>query len=242
MTTDSLVVVIDDDASICRATARMLGVSGYRVRTHERPRAYLAEADVIQPACILADIRMPEMDGIQLAKAIRAEGIESPIVFMTATGDVTTVVDAMKQGAVDLLAKPFSAEALLAAVGTAIESGKRAGDRYRSLADLWHMASHLTPREAEVCTLVASGLANKHTAALTSITEKTVKVHRGRVMHKMGAQSLAALVRMVDQLLEDADRTVIRVDGREILRPKPVEIITTTARRLREEAAAGAAR
>jgi FixJ family two-component response regulator len=225
MTDAPLIVVIDDDERVCRATSRMLGASGYRVRTHIRAQDYLDEADSIEPACVLADIRMPEVDGIELARAMRGAGIESPLVFMTATGDVITVVEAMKQGAVDLVPKPFSADALLSAVSSAINVGRKADEASRGLSDLWRSVAKLTPREAEVCALVASGLANKLVAARTDITEKTVKVHRGRVMHKLGAGSLAELVRIVDRLMADAGRRVIRIDGTELVRPKAVEII-----------------
>ena len=238
MTDAPLIVVIDDDERVCRATSRMLGASGYRVRTHLRAQDYLDEADAIEPACVLADIRMPEIDGIELARAMRGAGIDSPLVFMTATGDVITVVEAMKQGAVDLVPKPFSADALLSAVSSAITVGRKADDASRGLADLWRSVAKLTPREAEVCALVASGLANKLVAARTDITEKTVKVHRGRVMHKLGAGSLAELVRIVDRLMADAGRRSIRIDGTEIVRPKAVEIIINHTAEHRARAAA----
>ncbi|HEY4132068.1 MAG TPA: response regulator [Gemmatimonadaceae bacterium] len=235
---EPLVVVIDDDESVCRALARMLSASGYRVRTHTRAEEYLQEADAIEPACILADIRMPGIDGIELARAMRAARGEAPIVFMTATGDVSTVVHAMKEGAIDLLPKPFSAEMLLHAIEHAIDAGRRNDDAHRSLVALWRLAGRLTPREAEVCALVACGSPNKNVAAQIGTTEKTVKVHRGRVMHKFGAPSLAELVRMVDRLIAEPDRTALHLDGVEIPRPVPVDIIIDAvgrSRRLRSE-------
>jgi FixJ family two-component response regulator len=213
--------------------ARILDVSGYRVRTYENAQDYLDEADGIEPACVLADIRMPELDGIALARAMRESGVAAPIIYMTATGDVATVVDAMKQGATDLLPKPFSANALLAAVGRAIDVGQRSDDSLRALSDLWRITGRLTPREAEVCALVACGAPNKNVAASIGTTEKTVKVHRGRVMQKMAAPSLAELVRMVDRLLAEPSRTAIRLDGIEFSRPPSVGVILDVMSRAR---------
>jgi len=230
---EPLVVVIDDDEGVCRALARMLSASGYRVRTYVNAADYLEEAEAIEPACVLADIRMPELDGIALARAMRAAGVDAPVLFMTATGDVATVVDAMKQGAVDLLPKPFSAETLLTAVSHAIDAARRTDDAHRSLVNLWRMVGRLTPREAEVCALVACGSPNKNVAARIGTTEKTVKVHRGRVMHKLAAPSLAELIRMVDRLLAEPDRFAVRLDGIEVPRPPAVGIIIDVMGRVR---------
>ncbi len=231
--TEPLVVVIDDDEGVCRALARMLSASGYRVRTYVHASDYLDESEVIEPACVLADIRMPTIDGIALAHAMRSAGVEAPILFMTATGDVATVVDAMKQGAVDLLPKPFSADALLNAVAQAIDAAKRHDEAHRALVSLWRMVGRLTPREAEVCALVACGSPNKNVAARIGTTEKTVKVHRGRVMHKLAAPSLAELIRMVDRLHRDPGRVAVRLDGIEVSRPPAVGIILDVMARAR---------
>ncbi len=230
---EPLVVVIDDNESVCRALARMLTTSGYRARTYVSASQYLAEADSLEPSCVLADIRMPELDGIALARAMREAGGDAPIIFMTGTGDVSTVVDAMKQGAVDLLPKPFSADALLDAVAHAIDASHRTDDAHRALVSLWRTVGRLTPREAEVCALVTCGSANKIVAAQIGITEKTVKVHRGRVMHKLAAPSLAELVRIVDRIVTAPDRRAIRLDGIEVARPKAVDIIIDSAARAR---------
>lgn len=222
---EPLVVVIDDDEGVCRALARVLSANGYHVRTYVSASDYLEESEAIEPACVLVDIRMPHVDGIALAQAMRSAGVEAPILFMTATGDVATVVDAMKQGAVDLLPKPFSADTLLAAVAHAIDAARRTDEAHRSLVNLWRMVGRLTPREAEVCALVACGSPNKNVAARIGTTEKTVKVHRGRVMHKLAAPSLAELIRMVDRLLAEPERTAVRLDGIEVARPPAVGII-----------------
>jgi FixJ family two-component response regulator len=233
--TDPLVVIIDDDEGVCRAVARMLSASGYRVRTYTRARDYLDEIESMEPACVVADIRMPEIDGIALVRAMRTAGMEAPVIFMTATGDVGTVVSAMKQGAVDLLPKPFGADNLLIAVSRAIDTARRSDDSHRALATLWRSAGRLTPREAEVCALVACGSPNKNVAVRIGTTEKTVKVHRGRVMQKMAAPSLAELIRMVDRLRAEPERTVIRLDGVEIERPKSVSIIIDVMAKARGE-------
>lgn len=233
--TDPLVVIIDDDEGVCRAVARMLSASGYRVRTYTRARDYLDEIESMEPACVVADIRMPEIDGIALVRAMRGAGMEAPVIFMTATGDVSTVVSAMKQGAVDLLPKPFGADNLLVAVSRAIDAARRSDESHRALATLWRSAGRLTPREAEVCALVACGAPNKNVAVRIGTTEKTVKVHRGRVMQKMAAPSLAELIRMVDRLRAEPERTAIRLDGVEIERPKSVGIIIDVMARARGE-------
>lgn len=240
-TADPLVVIIDDDEAVCRAVARMLSASGFRVRTYTRPRDFLDEADTLEPACIVADIRMPEIDGIALTRAMRAAGVEAPVIFMTATGDVGTVVAAMKQGAVDLLPKPFGADTLLGAVERAIDAARQSDDSHRALVNLWRLAGKLTPREAEVCALVACGSPNKNVAMRIGTTEKTVKVHRGRVMQKLAVPSLAELIRLVDRLRSEPDRTVVRLDGMEIERPRAVEIIIRTMARARGEAMQAAA-
>lgn len=234
-TTDPLVVVIDDDEAVCRAVARMISASGFRARTYTRARDFLDDVESVEPACVVADIRMPEIDGIALVRAMRAAGVEAPVIFMTATGDVGTVVSAMKQGAVDLLPKPFGADNLLVAVARAIETSRRSDESHRSLVALWRAAGKLTPREAEVCALVACGSPNKNVAMRIGTTEKTVKVHRGRVMQKMAAPSLAELIRMVDRLRLEPSRNVIRLEGMEIDRPKSVEIIINTMARARGE-------
>jgi len=162
---------------------------------------------------------MPELDGLALHRAARDEGLDVPTVFMTATGDVDTIVQAMKAGATDLLSKPFMPAALITAVEGAVERARRVRREQRSLAELWRSLAKLTPREAEVGALVSSGLLNKQVAAAIGTTEKTVKVHRARVMQKLQAQSLAELVRIVDRVLSSPERRSLVVDGKEIPQP-----------------------
>jgi FixJ family two-component response regulator len=146
-------------------------------------------------------------------------------VFMTASGDIPTVVEAMKEGALDLLAKPFSGPSLSAAIAAATDSGRRVREERRALADVWRRLERLTPREAEVCALVACGLLNKRVAARIGTKEKTVKVHRGRVMQKLHLTSIAELIRLVDAVQAERARHAIKLDGAEIVRPHAVDII-----------------
>lgn len=222
---ESLIAVVDDDVDVCRSIARALSTHGYRVRTFTSARAYLDEREAIDPTCLLADIRMPDVDGLAMQRVARDIGLDVPTVFMTATGDVSTIVQAMKTGASDLLAKPFSPQQLFAAIGVAVDRARRTRSERRSLAELWRSLARLTPREAEVGALVASGRLNKQVAAIIGTTEKTVKVHRARVMQKLRAKSLAELVRIVDHVLSDPNCHVLMVDGKEINRPRALDII-----------------
>jgi FixJ family two-component response regulator len=220
-----LIVIIDDDDAICRALSRLLRAQGFRVRTYSTPRAYLDESDALNPSCALIDIRMPDIDGLALLRLIRASGNEVPAVFMTATGDIETIVGAMREGALDLLPKPFTAEQLNTAITRAIQSAADTEHDRRGLDDIWRTAAGLTPREAEVCGLVACGFPNKRVAALIGTKEKTVKVHRGRVMQKLHMNSFAELVRFVETLHRAALHTTLRIDARETPRPRSVNII-----------------
>lgn len=229
MQAQPLVVVVDDDERVCKSVGRLLTTRGYRVRTFNSAREYLSERDAMEPACVVADIRMPEVDGLAMHREVRALGIDVPTVFITGSGDVEAVVSAMKLGASDLLEKPFDDVTLLAAIDTAIEKGRHERDERRSLAELWRLLDSLTSREAEVCALVASGRLNKQIAAAIGTTEKTVKVHRARVMTKLHVQSVAELVRVVDRVLsESSPATIVGDDRRQLARPRAVEIMATT--------------
>jgi len=229
-----LVAVIDDDAATCRAVSRLLDAVGYRVRTYTNPRDYLDELDVAPPICVLVDILMPEFDGLALLREMRHSGSDVPAVFMTGTGHVPTVVEAMKEGALDLLSKPFTADALCATIARATDSSRRVHGERRDLVDLWRQVEKLTPREAEVAALVACGLLNKHVAMRIGTKEKTVKVHRGRVMQKLQAPSLAELVRMVDRLFSE-QAPFVKLDGVEARRPRAADIITDVISRERSQ-------
>jgi FixJ family two-component response regulator len=167
---------------------------------------------------------------------MRAAGGEIATIVMTGTGHIPTVVEAMKEGAVDLLAKPFTAADLNAAIDRAMATARRTSEEQRALAELWRLVEQLTPREAEVCALVACGLLNKRIAALIGTKEKTVKVHRGRVMQKLRVSSVAELVRLVDGLRSYASRTLIRLDDLDIVRPRAADVIIDVVAKERERA------
>ena len=187
------VFVIDDDPSVRRALERQLRTAGFRVETFDSAQDYLARAPQAAVACIVTDVRMPGMSGLDLQGSLARAGRALPMVFITGHGDIPTTVRAMKGGAVDFLPKPFAEAEILAAVRAALE-------RSREAASLRARYEALTVREREVLALVAAGLLNKVIADRLGIQEATIKVHRGRVMEKMGAASLADLVRMSERL------------------------------------------
>lgn len=230
-TDDVLVAVVDDDPGIRRSVARALEARGYRVQAFPSATDYMETRHAIEPTCVLADIRMPGVDGLDMQRAAKELGDDVPIIFMTAVDDVPTVVQAMKAGASDLLAKPFSADTLFSAVDNAIARARTSDVEHRSLADLWRSLEHLTPREAEIAALVASGRLNKQVAAISGITEKTVKVHRARAMRKLQAASLAELVRIIDRVMAERQRRSVHVDGVDVPRPAAVNIMARALRR-----------
>jgi FixJ family two-component response regulator len=177
---------------------------------------------------VVADINMPELDGVGMRRAERESGHDVPTVFITGHVDVGTAVRAMKEGALDLLEKPVKEDVLLWTVRRAIDRSSAERAEQRVLATMWRSLDLLTPREAEVCALVASGRRNKQIAALIGTTEKTVKVHRARVMQKLELESITDLVRMVDRVVGDATTTVARdADWRQVHRPRAVAVMTT---------------
>jgi FixJ family two-component response regulator len=196
MTADPVVCVIDDDASVRRSLTRLLQSAAVPVRAFASAQEFLAEARAEVACCLVLDLRMPGMGGLDLQHQLRETGIDAGIVFLTGHGDVSSSVRAMKNGAVDFLEKPFEAEALLGAVRRALDRVRRTATQRQQRAEVDARVDALTPREREVLALVVSGLPNRLVARRLGIAEKTVKVHRGRVMEKMGVDSLADLVRM----------------------------------------------
>jgi len=195
------VYVIDDDTSMRRALERQLEAAGYRVVAFASALDYLDRAPPdAGAACIVSDVRMPGLSGLDLQASLARAERELPIVFISGHGDVATTAHAMKAGAVNFLAKPFNKEALLAAVGEALAQGRALDADRRGRAELRSRYESLTPREREVLALVAAGLLNKLIADRLGAAEATVKIHRGRVMEKMGAASVADLVRMAERL------------------------------------------
>ena len=185
------VFVVDDDASVRRSLKRILASGGYAVDALASARELLERPAPAGPSCVILDVRMPGMTGPQLFERMAAVGLAMPVVFLTGYGDVPTGVHAMKGGAVDFLLKPVDGDTLLRSVQEALERDAARLEREQRL-------SALSPRERQVLADVVQGLPNKLTAADLGISEKTVKVHRHRIMAKTGASSLAELVRLAD--------------------------------------------
>jgi FixJ family two-component response regulator len=201
------VFVVDDDPAVLRALARVLKEAGYSVQTYTDPHALLEQHEPETPGCLVLDVALPELNGLQLQQRFNAAGHERFIVFITGHADVPSSVQAMKGGAVDFLTKPFDDTTLLAAVATAVERDRRAREGRRQLQSIQGRIDTLTHREREVLDGVVAGRLNKQIAAELGIGEKTIKVHRHRMMEKMQAASLAELVLMTQRA--DPDRTRI---------------------------------
>ena len=194
------VFVVDDEPSVRRALERQLRTAGFRVETFASAQDYVARAPQAGIACIVTDVRMPGMSGLDLQDSLAQAGRALPMVFITGHGDIPTTVRAMKGGAVNFLPKPFAEREILAAVAEALERSRAIERERRETGSLRARYEALTAREREVLALVAAGLLNKVIADRLGIAETTIKVHRGRVMGKMGAASLADLVRMSERL------------------------------------------
>jgi two-component system, LuxR family, response regulator FixJ len=191
-----LVCVVDDDPSVRRALQRLFKSAGYAAETFSSSEDYLAREIYEGPICLVLDVRMPGLKGPELQEALEKRGACEQIIFLTGHGDVPTATRAMKQGAVDFLTKPFDDEELILAVKRALE---RAAEQLRKREDKRRargLIDKLTPREFEVLRFVIMGLLNKQIAAEMDTAEKTIKVHRGRVMQKLGATSVPDLVRI----------------------------------------------
>jgi len=194
----SFVYLVDDDPSIRSSLSRLLRAVGYEVATFESAGAFLAEASPDDRGCLVLDITMPVMDGLTLQEKMNERGLDLPIVFITGFGNVSASVKALKGGAVDFLEKPFDDDELLEAIELAIERGEAFRSQRDARSIVKQKLDELTPREYQILTHVVAGFLNKVTARELDVSEKTVKVHRGRVMTKMGARSLADLVRMAE--------------------------------------------
>jgi FixJ family two-component response regulator len=203
-TADPIVFVIDDDASVRDAVKRLIASVGLRVETFGSTREFLAAKRPDVPACLVLDVRLPDVSGLEFQRDLAALDFQIPIIFITGHADIPMTVRAMKAGAVEFLTKPFRGQELLDAVQEAIAKDRAAWSERAQMAELRARYDTLTPREKEVLKLVASGLLNKQVGAELGTSELTVKTHRGRVMEKMGADSLADLVRMSERLNSSA--------------------------------------
>ena len=197
---EGIVYVVDDDESICRALARLLRHARLEVVTFRSVQAFLDRPRHNRPNCLVLDIWLPGWSGLDLQEELVAEGDDLPIIFITGHGDVRTTVRAMKGGAVDVLEKPFDERDLIECVRRALALSRARRARQAEMQDLSGRLALLTLREREVFTHVVTGKLNKQIAYDLDIAEKTIKVHRGRVMEKMRAGSLAGLVRIAEKL------------------------------------------
>jgi len=194
------VSIVDDDPGVLKSLARLVRAAGFVVRTFSSAQEFLAQHDSDIPGCVVADLLMPGIDGRQLQSVLRKEDADRQVIFISGTTDAPTIVDAMKAGAIDFLVKPVDGNALLAALATAVERQTKAFQRQAELADIQDKLAQLTPREGEVLRHVISGRLNKQIAWDLGTVEKTIKVHRSRIMGKMGVRTIADLVRLTEQI------------------------------------------
>jgi two-component system, LuxR family, response regulator FixJ len=195
MNFESVVYLVDDDPGVLKALTRLLRTEAYTVRSFNSANEFLLAHDPLVPGCVVLDMLMPNVDGLALQRTLLASATERFIIFITGHGDIDASVQAMKAGAVDFLTKPFNDEDFLAAVRNAVTQDQQARKVRMELQTIRWRMDRLTPREQEVLRHVVAGRLNKQIAADLGIAEKTIKVHRARAMEKMGAGSLAELVR-----------------------------------------------
>jgi FixJ family two-component response regulator len=194
------VFLVDDDAGVLKALSRLLRARGYDVRANMSPQEFLADHDAEVPGCAVLDVSMPGLDGLELQQALTAGGTHRPVIFITGKGDIPTSVRAMKAGAVDFLTKPVNDTDLLEAIARAKEQDAESRQVRAELSAITARIMTLTPREREVLTHVVAGRLNKQIAGDLGTVEKTIKVHRSRMMEKLGVRTVADLVRMTEKV------------------------------------------
>jgi FixJ family two-component response regulator len=195
-----ILLVVDDDESVRRALWRLLSAAGYAVETFATAQELLEREPLTVAGCLILDVHLPGLSGLELHDLLRSTGMEKATIFISGEEDVSSSIRAMKSGAIDFLTKPIDANELLPAVERAIARDRAIRSVDAELSVLRRRAARLTPRETEVCALVASGRLNKQIAAVLGTSAKTVKVHRARVMTKLEVHSLPELVRVADRL------------------------------------------
>ena len=204
--TTPIVFVVDDDISVRESLELLIQVSGWRAETFASAREFLARPRASVPSCVILDLALPDVSGLDLQQRVAADRSEMPIIFITGYGDISQSVRAMKAGALEFLTKPFREDVLVSAIRQALERSRRTLEHHAKMQALRESYELLTPREREVMVLVVSGFLNKQVGGELGISEITVKAHRGQVMRKMKADSLPSLVNMVAGLGLLADR------------------------------------
>jgi FixJ family two-component response regulator len=199
-TPDPIVFVVDDDESVRESLDLLIRAAGWRPETYASAEAFLAQPRAPVPSCLVLDVSLPDLNGLDLQHRLGADHSDVPIIFITGHGDVPMSVRAMKAGAAEFLTKPFRDDVLLDAIASALERSRAALEQHWEEQLLRDRYATLSPREREVMALVVSGFLNKQTAGELHISEITVKAHRGKVMRKMGAGSLPDLVKMAERL------------------------------------------
>ena len=204
-----IVFLLDDEEAVLVALARMLQSSGFTVIPYTSADDFLAAHDAQIPGCLVADVRMPGMNGLELQRTLLARGVDRAIIFVTGQGDIPTTVQAMKAGAVTFLSKPVRRAELVAAVREALLRDASGRAQHREREDFARRLASLTPRERQVLDLVATGMLNKQIAAELGAAEKTIKVHRGRIMEKMQVRTATALVGLLSRAEQHRGRARI---------------------------------
>ena len=196
----AVIYIVEDDVSFRRSVERLIKASGFEAVPFDSAGAFLAEARIRHPACLLLDVQLPGMDGLELQQKLIEKSSSLPIIFMTGHGDIPMSVQAMKKGAVDFLPKPFEAKDLRGAILKALDRDTANSKRDKQAKKIRSLMDALTPREMEVLRWVITGKLNKQIADALGTSEKTIKVHRGRVMHKTRVTSVAELVRLTEKV------------------------------------------
>ena len=204
-TAKATVFVVDDDASVRKMLVRLIQTAGMEVKSFASAQEFLDHGPPESPACVVLDVQMPGLSGLDLQAELNSRNIRTPIIFITGHGNIPTSVKAMKGGAVDFLTKPFKITDLLGIIQEALKKDERLQAARAETVEVQSRIQTLTPREHEVLGLVAKGLLNKQIAAELGAAESTVKIHRGRVMQKMHVQSVADLVRAVERVEAEGD-------------------------------------
>jgi FixJ family two-component response regulator len=200
MSSDAIVYLLDDEPEMLKALSRVLRAHGFETEAYQNTREFLAHNYTSKPACLVLDLAMPELDGLEVQQRLIHDGVRLPIVFLTGHGDIPTSVRAIKAGAEDFLTKPVDAAELVRAVCAAIRHAEEQQAEDAETAELRKRLEQLTPRQREVLEYVIAGKMNKKIAAELGTGEQNIKIHRGRVIRKMGVRSLAELVRMAERL------------------------------------------